>query len=418
MKDYLEKQSLFGPLIGEPPNPDLQLVVVIPCYDEPDLIRSLNSLWHCQPTVGAVELLVVINDSEQDELAVRTRNQDTYRTVLEWAVQYQRPGFKCFPLYRSGLPTKYAGVGLARKIGLDEGCRRLKQARQGEGVLVFFDADSKCDPNYLVALESYFADHPSIQIVGIYFEHPLEGSAFKRAVYEAVIQYELHLRYVVQVQRWAGFPHAVHTIGSSMAVRSKAYQQQGGMNRRQAGEDFYFMHKFTPLGVHGQLTTTRIIPSPRPSHRVPFGTGRAVVNHLEGSGRQFTYAPSTFKDLRTVLPHVGAWWTTDPSWTGMPAVIRTFLEKEDFVSRLAEIRRQSTAEPIFINRFFRWFNAFRVIKYAHWAREHYYPDVPVEKAAQWLMKQAGFSKMPSTAKDLLLAYRTWERELEVEDCGM
>ena len=38
---YLRARRLYPPLIGEPPHPDLGLVVVIPCYDEPDLLSAL-----------------------------------------------------------------------------------------------------------------------------------------------------------------------------------------------------------------------------------------------------------------------------------------------------------------------------------------------------------------------------------------
>ncbi|MEZ4848575.1 MAG: hypothetical protein R3B93_08135 [Bacteroidia bacterium] len=70
--------------------------------------------------------------------------------------------------------------------------------------------------------------------------------------------------------------HAFHCVGSSMAVRSIAYQKRGGMNRRKAGEDFYFLQKFIAEGTLAELSTTKVIPSPRASEKVPFGTGRAI----------------------------------------------------------------------------------------------------------------------------------------------
>ena len=38
-----------------------------------------------------------------------------------------------------------------------------------------------------------------------------------------------------------------------MAVRADAYLRQGGMNRRKAGEDFYFLNKFMVLGGYGEM---------------------------------------------------------------------------------------------------------------------------------------------------------------------
>ena len=44
---------------------------------------------------------------------------------------------------------------------------------------------------------------------------------------------------------FVGYPDSIYTIGSAFAVRAEAYMKQGGMNRRQAGEDFYFLYKLT-----------------------------------------------------------------------------------------------------------------------------------------------------------------------------
>jgi hypothetical protein len=137
-------------------------------------------------------------------------------------------------------------------------------------VIACFDADCTCDPNYLAATENFFQSQPSAPGASIYFEHPLDGENR-----EPIALYELHLRYYVEALRYAGFPHAYHTIGSSMAARADPYFKQGGMNKRKAGEDFYFLHKIIPLGGFGEINDTRVIPSPRASHRVPFGTGRA-----------------------------------------------------------------------------------------------------------------------------------------------
>ena len=46
---YLEKLALFPQLIDVVPSKDLGIIVVIPCYDEPDLLKSLESLYDCTP---------------------------------------------------------------------------------------------------------------------------------------------------------------------------------------------------------------------------------------------------------------------------------------------------------------------------------------------------------------------------------
>lgn len=413
---YLEQRTLFPPLIADAPSPELELVVVIPAREEPRLAGSLSALAGCTQPPGAVEVIVVVNGSADDPPERRERNLRCWEQAAAWSEAHSRPGRRFLPLHLPDLPPRQAGVGLARKIGMDEACRRLEQAGQRRGVIAGFDADSRCDPNYLTALHAHFRDHPETQACSIYFEHPLEGSDFPPAVYQAITAYELHLRYFIEAQRYAGFPFAHHTIGSSMAVRCDAYQQQGGMNRRRAGEDFYFLHKFTPLGHFTELTSTRVLPSPRPSHRVPFGTGRAVQKHLEGGGPRFTYAPDTFLELRRFFrlandlgPSLAREWAE--RHRSLPTAIAAFLDQIDAGRRLENIARHTASPAAFRHRFYRWFDAFQIMKFAHLARDRYYPDLPVAEAAAWLLEAKGYSPEGRKAeRKLLKKYRELARK--------
>ncbi|MEK7257344.1 MAG: glycosyltransferase family 2 protein, partial [Bacteroidota bacterium] len=229
--------------------------------------------------------------------------------------------------------------------------------------------------------------------------------------------YELYLRYYVLAQRWAGVPHAWQTIGSSMAVRCDAYQQQGGMNRRQAGEDFYFLHKYIPLGGFSEISATKILPSPRPSHRVPFGTGKAVGELLR-SGVCQTYHPSCFCDLKAFFKQVPSLFNLEKCGVAaclesLPESVRRFLAENDFEEKLAEIQSNTTTRPAFQKRFFRWFDAFLLMKYVHFARENFHPEMEVTQAAKWLLADGhGWQaeKLESaSAKDLLLEMRQLEK---------
>src|SRR5688572_16087564 len=259
------------------------MIIVIPCFSEPALLACLHSLWRCERPTRAVEIIVVINSSESSPPEVLEQNRRTTAEAELWAREDCDRAFRIHFLHTPNLPRKHAGVGLARKIGMDEALHRFDQLNQLEAPIVCFDADSTCDPNFLTEIESHFSTHPKSPGCSIYFEHPVDlsetnvssptqNSTLKtqNSIVEAITLYELHLRYYVQALRFAGFPHAFHTIGSSMAVRAEAYLRQGGMNKRQAGEDFYFLHKIIPLGNFGEVNTTRVVPSSRASDRVPF----------------------------------------------------------------------------------------------------------------------------------------------------
>ena len=411
MNRYLQQQTLFGPLIAHKPSLNLGLVLVIPAREEPRLLGTLMGLAKCTLPPCDVEVIVVINGSEADGESFRTEQAFLARQLRAWAEKLRETSrLRIHVLECLDLPKKHAGVGLARKIGMDEACFRLEKVHNPGGVIACFDADSRCDKNYLVEIDAFFQKNPGLQACSIYFEHPLEGVDFPDEVYAAIAEYELHLRYFIQAQRFAGFPFAFQTVGSSMAVRSNAYQQQGGMNRRQAGEDFYFLHKFTSLGAVGELNTTRVIPSPRPSHRVPFGTGRAIREMLrEGEGYK-TYNPELFIHLQAFCRDVPALFTEDEqaverqflSWA---PTLRNFLSDNDFLENWREIRAHSSKPETFQNRFFRWFNAFKLMKYLHYAREHGFPDVPVVEAARWLLLELQQKVEEGGAKEYLLKLR-------------
>ncbi|MBK9016168.1 MAG: glycosyltransferase family 2 protein [Saprospiraceae bacterium] len=317
----------------------LGIVVVIPCHDEDFLLLSLMSLRRCERPKCDVEVIVVVNESEDAPAAVREKNRTTCEQAQRWALTNNQGWLRFHILHLDNLPKKHAGVGLARKIGMDEACYRFAKIGNQQGVIACFDADSRCERNYLQAIHAHFTENPRVQACGIRFEHPLSGPDFPDEVYHAITLYELHLRYYVLAQRWAGIPHAWQTIGSSMAVRCDAYQQQGGMNRRQAGEDFYFLHKFIPLGGFAEITATKVIPSPRPSHRVPFGTGRAVGELLKNGGQYLTYSPHSFEDLQVFLSQelhgLHGLEDLEALYARLPESIGRFLRLNGFEKKLA-----------------------------------------------------------------------------------
>ncbi|MDG2123013.1 MAG: glycosyltransferase [Verrucomicrobiales bacterium] len=401
MTRYLRERALYPPLIPSPPADDLGIVVVIPAKDEPDLLTSLACLLACDPPTRPAEVIVVVNTSETDAPETVAQNTSQAQQATRWATAHSTPTLRFHILQQHALPKKHAGVGLARKIGMDEATRRLESVGNPGGIIACFDADSTCDTNYLSALEPCFQNDPKCQAASIYFEHPTSGNDHPPEIYHAITLYELHLRYFIHAQRHAGFPFAAQSIGSSMAVRCDAYQQQNGMNRRKAGEDFYFLHKFTPLGHVAELTATRVIPSPRRSHRVPFGTGKAVNDILATEDPFTTYNLNSFHDLKAFFDRIPELYTATSLPTGLPQSVATYLAKQPIEDRLSEIRNNSTSQATFRTRFFRYFDAFQIMKFVHHARDHHHPNTRITPTAATLLN----APENASPKALLESYR-------------
>ena len=411
---YLRRHRLVPPQVNSPPSGRLGLIVVIPCYNEPHLVTTLADLWACERPTCDVEVLVVINGTESDTKAARTRNQTTRTETLAWIRHRRDPRLRFHVLYFPDLARRHAGVGLARKLGMDEAVARFHHAGNPQGVIASLDADCRCQPNYLTSLCNHFENHPGSPGCAVFFEHPLDDAPDPR-IRLGIARYELYLRYYVHGLRYAGFPHAYHTIGSCMAVRTRAYEKRGGMNRRRAGEDFYFLQKIIPLGGFTELTDTTVRPSARPSHRVPFGTGKALATLLESGQREYpVYAPEVFSDLKTLferlqLLHEGVAYPQE-----LASSVRAFLYDSGFAGKLAEIRANTASSATFTTRFWHWFNAFRVLKYVHHATTRTHPRVPVETAARTMLGMRKLSD-EGTAQDhdtetLLRLYRQVDRK--------
>ena len=399
------------------PDKDLSIIIIIPAFDEPGLTLTLKSLFKCLKPKGKIEVLILINWPDKIPEPAKKQNLSSYESLKTW-ISYHTSEYIIFhPLIYPDIPDKNAGVGLARKILMDEAVRRFNILSRSDGIIASLDADALCDENYLTELENLFRKNPSSDGCVIYFEHPLTGDEFPLSVYKAVCLYELHLRYYIQSIRHTGFRNAYHTVGSSFAVRADAYCRQGGMNKRKAGEDFYFLQKFFELGSFTELNSTRIIPSPRPSSRVPFGTGAVIREFVNGNQNELlTYNPDLFDILAgffNKIPELysyGKGINPDTLLYDMPAILQNFLRKEGFREAVKEIRNNSASLSSFEKRFFRWFNLLKILKYLNYGKK-WYPEVPVSFASSILLLKKGIISIPEeNPVSLLNTYRIWERK--------
>ncbi len=201
LKDYLEKYSFRPGLIHDAPAQDLGIVVVIPSYAELSINHALLALQSCSRPPCEVEVIVVVNQSEVENEEISAINHQTFEEVKKWEERTsgsRDPGFSVFAILETKLPKKHAGVGFARKIGMDEAVRRFQLAEKEDGIIACFDADSSCRSDYLTELYKHFEKHPDTPGCSVRYEHPTFGSEFEPKTYLAVTYYELHLRYCNQ----------------------------------------------------------------------------------------------------------------------------------------------------------------------------------------------------------------------------
>ena len=368
--------------------------VVIPALAESaTLFATLSSLASNPPDICERFLaLVVVNHREDAPAADKADNLATLKLLaaadrrlsrlrLAW-VNAASPGFE--------MPCKGGGVGLARRIGLDLALSRL-DGLHANPLLVCLDADTLVRPDYLPALLRHF-DQSACGAAVIPFCHQ---RGLSRKSDRIIMRYELFLRSYVLGLALAGSPYAFHSVGSAMACRASAYVKIGGMNSRFAGEDFYFLQQLArSVGVE-QLAGTTVYPSPRASHRVPFGTGRSVSRmQAGGEGEQLFYHPACFRLLgewlKLVADHPDAAGRSLRLLAGeISASLGAFLDLNRFEEIWEKLRRNNPGRAALLKAFHGWFDGLKTMKLIHHLSAGPFPRCEPDSALAELFVRAG-----------------------------
>ncbi len=395
---YFERYAWKTPLIPHfSPPTDLEMVVVIPAYKESQLGLAVHSILACSKVACRVILLIVINAPEQSSLDALNLNQRAYEEIK----QIKDTDQITIQVVNIGLPQKKAGVGLARKIGLDEAARWFKKLNHS-GILVCFDGDCRCSDTYLAAIYSAYKNH-NLNAGILAYEHPLDLES-------GIIPYELGLRYYTDGLRYSGYPSVHQTLGSCITINSDHYCKHGGMNTKKAGEDFYFLNKIVRKPGFAEINEALVYPAARISDRVPFGTGRALISYQVDKENILTnYNPLIFEDIKifmTRLPEI-----IQGQSPNLPAAIQKFLNAVDFYQKLNKLLKNSRDLTSFYKQFYDWFDYFMILKMIHFSRDLVHTNLPLEAGLSHLnenyWKIAPFNTL--TLQDQLIKIRALNR---------
>jgi hypothetical protein len=411
---YLENRALFPALIKEAPPDNTGIIVVVPSYDEPEITNLLDSLAFCQEPDCKVEVIIVVNaPAEASENSLKN-NRESISKIELWKKEHPDCLFNCYVINGSSLKFNGWSVGVARKTGMDEAVRRFDLLNRPDGIILNLDADCKMKSNYFTAVYGEMHDRRDRSACSIYFEHPISGNEFSKEVYKSIVLYELHIRYYFQGLAYTEFPYVHHTVGSAIAVKALSYVKAGGMNRRMAGEDFYFIQKLVPAGGFFNLTRTTVFPSPRSSSRVPFGTGVTVSRLTEENNETLmTYNLKAFMELKTLFGLIDKIFLYDINdqefaYPDLPPGIRQFMEKGEWTAKIREIKENTSVIQSFRKRYFGWFNMFKIVKYLNSVHDSFFEKKPVNECASELLPAIGKYFESKDPAELLGYYRSLE----------
>jgi glycosyltransferase involved in cell wall biosynthesis len=253
-----------------------KIFIALPAMNEyyflPETIKCLE-----KQAFRNFELYVCVNQpddfwSDKEKIKICDDNQQTINLLSEIS------NFNVTIIDKAsknkGWKGKKHGVGWARKTLMDS----ISEKANDDDLILSLDADTVFEKDYLELINQYFKPENYIG-ASISYYHQLNDD---KNLNRAILRYEIYMRtYALNMIRIQS-PYAFTAMGSAMLTTVKNYKKIGGMTPKMSGEDFYFLQKLRKAGKIQYLTDTRVFPSNRPSSRVFFGTGPAVIKGLGG----------------------------------------------------------------------------------------------------------------------------------------
>ena len=415
LDDYLEKYSVstsWNLVAGNIKN--ISQVVVIPAYAEKEMLFStLTTLAQNHPSSLEYSLVLCVVNNKSDSPSEQVSNNQTTIEYLDALVRKKVLGkFKSdqqiYPrlLEIADTPLKLSyidasssgceiakrdgGVGMARKVGMDMTLRLLNNSLAETKLIISLDADTLVQPNYLSAIKNYFTAKTKTAIVA--YEHQMPDNYDGQ---DAICCYEIFLRYWVLGLKYAKSPWAFHSIGSTIVTTTDAYLKVRGMNRREAGEDFYFLNKLAKIGSIDYIKDTCVFPSARSSARVPFGTGKAVERFLSDRKKEYLlYDPRIFITISQWLGFINTALliSEDEILTHAHKInpaLKSFLVESRFTDAWSKIRRNAKDEKTLRHHFHDWFDGFKTFKLIKYLTKVVYPQIDMFEALAEILSLMG-----------------------------
>ncbi len=405
---------------------DFSSAVVIPVYAERESIFSTLSSLAKNPASFLRDSLVicVLNNKMSSPAEDKNNNRQTKKIIDSIIRKKSLDEFKlknniyenlqiiadseiklayidaCSAGYE--LPDNTGGVGLARKIGMDAALRTWQKESLNNKLILSLDADTLVQDNYLSSIKEYFTKKVKTAIVR--YEHQMPEAEEEKA---AIISYEIFLRYWVLALRYAQSPYAYHSIGSTIITTAQAYLSVRGMNKKQAGEDFYFLGKLAKIGKINYLQQTCVYPSARASRRVPFGTGKSIQQYLSSDSQNYvTYDADVFSILACFIDLIKRNIESPSSDILAKAkeidpLLKIFLESYNFESFWSKLLNRTKDEKVRLKQFHHWFDAFKTLKLINYLTRQRYPRVNIFDALQKLSTMAQIEKMNISSLDTI-----------------
>ena len=360
---YIKKCGINGKWTLFPkPQKKYKNIIVIPAYAELDYIfNTLESIDKCDVKCFSDIMVVVVVNNENEALnEVILNNKKTLRMLFEKQYSYFLSIIDA-STNEFCVSSKYAGVGMARKIGMD----LVLKYCFSDSLLYCLDADTIVSKKYFKIIQSFFGSSDSIAAV-VGFSHLKSDNKLLEI---AIREYESFLNITAINLNRVGSPYGYISMGSTIICKVDAYIAVGGMPNKKATEDFYFLQKFAKYKRVDKINEVLVYPSARASDRVFLGTGFRMSQFLLGKKiKDLFYPIKAFIILEDWLLIATSGFNKDIKDIMFQAQsisidLYDFLKKENIENIWNKISENSTTENQFVSQFHRWFDALKTYRF-------------------------------------------------------
>ncbi len=332
-----------------------KVYVALPVMDELDY---LEDFIHCisKQTIRPEAIYICINQPDKwwdhpNKFKVCEHN---YQAFLLFKKLNNLPVILIDRFSRGkGWKGKHYGVGWARKVTMDA----ISNIAGGDDIIVSVDADTYYPPDYLESVVRLFARYPERIGISNPFYHRMTG---EDKVDRAMLRYEIYMRnYSLNMWKIRN-PYSYSALGSAISVPVWAYRKIGGITPHKSGEDFYFLQKLSKTGALIQWNPVKVFPAARPSERVFFGTGPAIIKGMNDNWSSYpVYHYSLFEKVKQTYDLFPELFTRDLE-TPMDGFLRKQFNDENIWDLL---RNNSASKDTFIKACTHKIDGLRILQF-------------------------------------------------------
>ncbi len=370
----------------------IDIAIVIPaCNENPTLFESLHSINNSflsatteNQTIPVVGYIVVVNNKKSSSIEVKENNRDLIHNLNNFS--FSNCPVITINLTKDGneIPEKQ-GVGYARKYGMDFAllCKAT--------IIACMDADTLVCDNYGKELVAFYnkcllakEEKSPIPVGAVtHFDHQKNGDA---QIEKISRDYEKYMRTHSTKLKETGTPFWLWALGPTIVSSSYGYAGSSGMNKRIAGEDFYFLQSLVKLHIQQKnngfskddirkalafpILDCTVSPQSRYSDRVLFGTGKKLMDVKHGKDTIQNYDKILYANIKSfldafVITKGNPEFLQKKTAMELPAIYQ-FLNNEDFFSMWKVLYRQNKeSDKRIFSAFHSWFDGLKILRLFH-----------------------------------------------------